>query len=84
MAGVRFPVRQEGFPFATASRPAVGPTQPSFQRVPGALSAEVKRPRREADGSPPTSAEVENDDAIRIFPTPHGVVRITVAAQSKA
>jgi hypothetical protein len=41
------------------SRPAVGSTQTPMQRVPGALSLEVKRPGREADHSPPSSAEVK-------------------------
>ena len=31
------------------SRPTLGPSQPPFQRVPGAPSPGVKRPRREAD-----------------------------------
>jgi hypothetical protein len=43
-----------------SSRPALGPTQPSIQRVPGALSPGIKRPGREADHSDPTSAEVKN------------------------
>jgi hypothetical protein len=38
---------------------ALGPTQPPIQRVPGALSMGVKRPGREADHSPPSSAEVK-------------------------
>jgi hypothetical protein len=37
-----------------------GPTQPPIQSVPGALSLGVKRPGREADHSPPSSAEVKN------------------------
>jgi hypothetical protein len=36
------------FLFATASRPALGPTQPPIQWVPGILSLRVKRPGREA------------------------------------
>jgi hypothetical protein len=39
---------------------ALGPTQPPIQWVPGALSLGVKRPGREADHSPPSSAEVKN------------------------
>jgi hypothetical protein len=38
--------------FSTASRPALEPTQPPTQWV--------KRPRREADHAPPSSAEVMN------------------------
>jgi hypothetical protein len=46
--------------FTTVSRPALGPTQSPIQWVPGALSLGVKRPGREADHSPPSSAEVNN------------------------
>jgi hypothetical protein len=45
--------------FTTASRTALEPTQPSIQCVPGALSLGIKRPGREADHSPPSSAEVK-------------------------
>jgi hypothetical protein len=45
--------------FITASRTALGPTQPPIQWVPGTLSLGVKRPAREADHSPPSSAEVK-------------------------
>jgi hypothetical protein len=38
---------------------AMGPTQPPIQRVPRTLSVVVKRPGREADHSPPPSAEVK-------------------------
>jgi hypothetical protein len=38
---------------------ALGPTQPPIQWVPGALYLGVKRPVREADHSPPSSAEVK-------------------------
>jgi hypothetical protein len=48
------------FLFTTASRPALGPTQPPIQWVSGILSLGVKRPGREADHSPPSSAEVKN------------------------
>jgi hypothetical protein len=44
----------------TASRPALGPTQPPIQWVPEALSLEVKWPEREADHSSPSSIEVKN------------------------
>jgi hypothetical protein len=46
------------FLFTTASRTALGPAQPPIQWVTGALSLGVKRPRHEADHSPPSSAEV--------------------------
>jgi hypothetical protein len=45
--------------FATASRMTLGPTQPPIQWVPGALSLGVKRPRRETEHLPPSSAEVK-------------------------
>jgi hypothetical protein len=48
--------RQDIFLFSTASRPALGPTQ----WVPEAVSPVVKRQWREADHSPPSSAEVKN------------------------
>jgi hypothetical protein len=48
------------FLFATASRPALGPTTSPIQWVLGALSLGVKQPRREADNSPPSSAKVKN------------------------
>jgi hypothetical protein len=54
---------------STASRPALGVTQPPIQWVPGALPPGVKRQRREADQSPPSSAEVKNGGAIP--PLPH-------------
>jgi hypothetical protein len=48
------------FFFPTASKPALGPTQPPIQWVTGAVSPGVKLPRCEADHSPPSSAEVKN------------------------
>jgi hypothetical protein len=47
------------FIFTTVSRPVLGPTQPPIQWVPGSLSLGVKRLGREADHSPPSSAEVK-------------------------
>jgi hypothetical protein len=45
--------------FTTVSRTALGTTQPPIQWVSGALSLGVKLPGREADHSPPSSAEVK-------------------------
>jgi hypothetical protein len=42
------------------SRKALGLIQPPIQWVPGALSLGVNRPGREANNSPPSSAEVNN------------------------
>jgi hypothetical protein len=55
--------------FSRSSRPAVRPTQPPIQWVPGALSPGVKRQGREADHSPPVSAEVNK--IWIIHPLPH-------------
>jgi hypothetical protein len=44
------------FPLASVSRPPLGPTQLPVQWVPGVLSL-----GRDADHSPPSSAEVENE-----------------------
>jgi hypothetical protein len=44
----------------TKSRPAVGHTQPSIQRMSGAFSMGVKRPRREYDHSPPSCVGFKN------------------------
>jgi hypothetical protein len=64
------------FLFTTASRTALEPTQRPIQWVPGVLSVGVKRPVREADHSPPFSAEAKN--AWSYTSTPpiriHGVV----------
>jgi hypothetical protein len=52
------PGRVNNFKFPTASRLALGSTQPPIQWVPGPLSPGVKQQGREADHSPPTSADV--------------------------
>ena len=49
---------RSGQDFPHPSRPALGPTQPSIQWVPG-LSPEIKRPGRDVDHWPPSSAEVK-------------------------
>jgi hypothetical protein len=57
--GVRSPAGVKDFPLASGSRPAPRPTQPPVQWIPGVLSPGVKaRPGRDADHSPPSSAEV--------------------------
>jgi hypothetical protein len=48
------------FLFATASRPALEPTQILIQWVPRPLNAGVKRLEREADQSPLSSDKVKN------------------------
>jgi len=64
------------FLFTTASRTALRPTQPPMQSVPVALSLGIKRAGREADHTPPPSAEIKN--ALSCMSTPpirlHGVV----------
>jgi hypothetical protein len=60
----------------TYSRPALGPTQPPIQWVAGALSMRVQRSEREADHSPPSSAEVKEFVELYLY-SPirlHGVV----------
>jgi hypothetical protein len=52
------------FLFSTASKPALEPTHLPNQWVEEAISPGVKRPGREADHSPPSSAEVKNAAAI--------------------
>jgi hypothetical protein len=56
--GIRVPVEARIFS-SRSSRPVLGPTQPPVQWVPGALSPGKKLPGREADHSPPTSADVK-------------------------
>jgi hypothetical protein len=48
------------FLFATATRPALVPTQCRMQSVPGVLSPGIEWPGCEADHSLPASAEIKN------------------------
>jgi hypothetical protein len=58
---VRFQGRGDGsFFYANASRLVLGPTMPPIQWLLGALSPGIKRPRREADYSSPSSVEFKN------------------------
>jgi hypothetical protein len=54
--GVEVRVPVESRIFSMSSIPALGSTQPPIQWAPGAVSPGLKRPGREADHSPPTSA----------------------------
>jgi hypothetical protein len=56
-SGDRIPVRRD---FLHLSRPASGPTQPPVQWVPG-LSWGQRQPGRDADHTPPSSAEVKKE-----------------------
>jgi hypothetical protein len=49
----------KNFFVSTSSRQALGLTQSPIQWLPGALSPTVKLSEREADHSPPASAEVK-------------------------
>jgi hypothetical protein len=64
------------FLLTTASRPALGSTQPPIQWVPGDLSQGVKLPGHEAHHSSPSSAEVKNAWSYTSIPPIrlHGVV----------
>jgi hypothetical protein len=53
------PGRVKNFLFSTSPMPALGSTQSPIEWVPGALPTGEKRPEREADHSPPDSAEVK-------------------------
>jgi hypothetical protein len=61
--GVRVPVGARFFLLATSSGPVLWPTQSPIQWVPGVPSPGLKRPGREADHSPPNSAEVKRDNS---------------------
>jgi hypothetical protein len=57
------------FLFTTAYRPALGPTQLPIQYGLGAVSVGMKRPGRDADRSPPSSAEVIQCVELYLQPT---------------
>jgi len=62
------------FSFSNRSRPALGPTQYPIQWYRG-FSAGSKRPGREADYSPASSAEVQNEPSLYCPIRVHGVDR---------
>jgi hypothetical protein len=57
--GVEARVQVGSRAYSTSCRPTLGSTQPPIQWVLAALSPGIKRPGREADHSPPASAEVK-------------------------
>jgi hypothetical protein len=57
--GSSSPGRVKNVHFSISSSPALGSTQPPIKWVAGALPPGVKRQGREADHSPPTSAEIK-------------------------
>jgi hypothetical protein len=58
---------QEIILYSTASRSGYGTYPAFYQMVPGTSSPGLKRPRPEADHSPPSSAEVKNYGLINPF-----------------
>jgi hypothetical protein len=62
---------QEIFPFSTASRPILGPTQPLMKWVPG-----TKLPGHEDDPSDPSGAEVNNGEMMEVRVYHHSPIRL--------
>jgi hypothetical protein len=62
---VRSLAEARDFSSTSVSRPALGPTQPPVQRVPGVLP----RRRRDANHLHPSSAEVENEQELYLLST---------------
>jgi hypothetical protein len=56
-----FDPRQSQKPLASVPWPALRPTQPPVQWAQGFLRRRKERPGRDADQSPPSSAEVKNE-----------------------
>jgi hypothetical protein len=70
------PSRDKGiFFYYTASKQALGPTQTPIQWIRETITPGIKQPGREADQSPPSSAQVKNGGAIPALPrTSRGIV----------
>jgi hypothetical protein len=60
MIGVQIPVGARNFSLHHRVQTGPGPTQPPSQWVPGTPSVGASQPGREADHSPPSSADVKN------------------------
>jgi hypothetical protein len=73
-SGFRFPAGDGNFYLHHCIQNSSGPTQPPSQWVSGALPLGVKRPGREANHSPPSSAELKNAWSYTSTPIRHGVV----------
>jgi hypothetical protein len=73
---IRVGDRVPSSPFFISSTPALGPTEPPIQWVPGAASPGVKQSGLEADHSPPTIADVKKTWVYTSIPLIrlHGVV----------
>jgi hypothetical protein len=52
------------FFFSTASKSNLGPTQPPFQWVPGAIFRGIKQPGHESDHSSPSGTKFKTGEAI--------------------
>jgi hypothetical protein len=63
------PGRGKIFFISTSSRPVLEPIHLSIQWVPVVLSLGVKRRRRDADHSPPSSADIKNTFTYTSTPT---------------
>jgi hypothetical protein len=73
--GFNYRQGQDAFPFATASGPALGPTQPSIQFELRVISPGIKRPGREVNHSSSSRANVTNSGLYIHSPIRlHGVV----------